>query len=78
MNQMTNDKLTIKSQYYNIHSLSISDDEVMMCIKPGEHGSTFGGNPLSCAVAKTALEVVEEENLAKNADHNQASFLHFG
>ena len=31
MNQMTNDKLTIKSQYYNIHSLSISDDEVMMC-----------------------------------------------
>ena len=45
----------------------LADDEVMMCIKPGEHGSTFGGNPLSCAVAKTALEVVEEENLAKNA-----------
>ena len=48
-------------------SAVLADDEVMMCIKPGEHGSTFGGNTLSCAVAKTALEVVEEENLAKNA-----------
>tara|TARA_B100000131_G_scaffold195954_1_gene188407 strand:- start:13 stop:1242 length:1230 start_codon:yes stop_codon:yes gene_type:complete len=48
-------------------SAVLADDEVMMCIKPGEHGSTFGGNPLSCAVAKTALKVVEEENLAKNA-----------
>ena len=48
-------------------SAVLADDEVMMCIKPGEHGSTFGGNPLSCAVAKTALEVVEEEKLAKNA-----------
>ena len=48
-------------------SAVLADDEVMMCIKPGEHGSTFGGNPLSCAVAKTALEVVEEESLAENA-----------
>ena len=48
-------------------SAVLADDEVMMCIKPGEHGSTFGGNPLSCAVAKSALEVVEEENLAENA-----------
>ncbi len=48
-------------------STVLADDEVMMCIKPGEHGSTFGGNPLSCAVAKTALEVVEEESLAENA-----------
>ena len=48
-------------------SAVLADDEIMMCIKPGEHGSTFGGNPLSCAVAKTALEVVEEENLAENA-----------
>ena len=39
----------------------------MMCIKPGEHGSTYGGNPLACAVAKTALEVVKEENMEKNA-----------
>ena len=48
-------------------SAVLADDDVMMCIKPGEHGSTFGGNPLSCAVAKAALEVVEEENLAENA-----------
>jgi ornithine--oxo-acid transaminase len=39
----------------------------MLCIQPGEHGSTFGGNPLSCAVAKAALEVVIDENLAENA-----------
>ena len=49
-------------------SAVLADDEVMMCIKPGEHGSTFGGNPLACAVAKTALEVVVEENLSKNAE----------
>ena len=39
----------------------------MMCIKPGEHGSTFGGNPLACVVAKAALEVVIEEKLSENA-----------
>ena len=39
----------------------------MMCIKPGEHGSTYGGNPLSCAVAKAALEIVKDESLEKNA-----------
>ena len=39
----------------------------MMCIRPGEHGSTYGGNPLSCAVAKAALEVIKEENLEDNA-----------
>ncbi len=39
----------------------------MLCIKPGEHGSTFGGNPLGSAVAKTALEVVRDEKLASNA-----------
>ena len=38
-----------------------------MCIKPGEHGSTYGGNPLSCAVAKAALEIVKDESLEKNA-----------
>ena len=38
-----------------------------MCIKPGEHGSTYGGNPLSCAVAKAALEIVKDENLEQNA-----------
>ena len=40
----------------------------MLCIQPGEHGSTFGGNPLACAVAKTALEVVIDENLSDNAN----------
>ena len=48
-------------------SAVLADDEVMLCIKPGEHGSTFGGNPLACMVAKAALEVVVEENLAENA-----------
>lgn len=48
-------------------SAVLADDEVMNCIKPGEHGSTFGGNPLSCAVAMTALQVVEDEGLAENA-----------
>ena len=48
-------------------SAVLANNEVMMCIKPGEHGSTFGGNPLACAVAKAALEVIIEENLAENA-----------
>ena len=48
-------------------SAVLADDDVMMCLKPGEHGSTFGGNPLACAVAKAALEVVMDENLANNA-----------
>ena len=48
-------------------SAVLADDEVMMCIKPGEHGSTYGGNPLACVVAKSALEVIHEENLVKNA-----------
>ncbi len=50
-------------------SAVLADDEVMLCIKSGEHGSTFGGNPLACAVAMAALTVVEEEKLAQNADH---------
>jgi ornithine--oxo-acid transaminase len=48
-------------------SAVLADDEVMMCIKPGEHGSTFGGNPMACVVAKAALEVIKEENLENNA-----------
>ena len=39
----------------------------MMCIKPGEHGSTYGGNPLANRVAIAALEVVKNENLAENS-----------
>ncbi len=50
-------------------SAVLADDEIMLTIGPGEHGSTFGGNPLACAVAMEALEVVKEENLAENAEH---------
>lgn len=49
-------------------SAVLADDEIMLCIKPGEHGSTFGGNPLSCKVAMAALEVVANEKLAENAE----------
>ena len=48
-------------------SAVLADDEIMLCIKPGEHGSTFGGNPLACTVARAALEVVVEEDLSSNA-----------
>lgn len=48
-------------------SAVLADDEVMLTLKPGEHGSTFGGNPLACAVAMAALQVVEDEQLADNA-----------
>jgi ornithine--oxo-acid transaminase len=48
-------------------SAVLADDEVMMCLKPGEHGSTFGGNPLACSVAHAALQVVLNERLADNA-----------
>lgn len=48
-------------------SAVLADDEVMLCIKPGEHGSTYGGNPLACRVAIAALEVVKDENLSENA-----------
>ena len=48
-------------------SAVLADNEVMMCIKPGEHGSTYGGNPLANRVASAALEVVKNENLAENS-----------
>ncbi|XP_061397521.1 ornithine aminotransferase, mitochondrial [Musca vetustissima] len=48
-------------------SAVLANDEVMLCIKPGEHGSTYGGNPLGCRVAMAALEVLQEEKLAANA-----------
>ena len=48
-------------------SAVLADDEIMMVIKPGQHGSTFGGNPIAAAVAIAALEVVDEENLIQNA-----------
>ncbi len=49
-------------------SAALADDEVMLTIQPGEHGSTYGGNPLACAVTMEALRVVEDENLADNAE----------
>ena len=48
-------------------SAILADDEVMLTIKPGEHGSTYGGNPLACKVAQAALEVVVDENLAQKS-----------
>jgi ornithine--oxo-acid transaminase len=49
-------------------SAVLADDEIMLTIKPGEHGSTFGGNPIACAVAREALQVVKDEGLAENAE----------
>ena len=48
-------------------SAILADDEIMLCIKPGEHGSTYGGNPLACQVAMAALKVVVDEKLADNS-----------
>jgi ornithine--oxo-acid transaminase len=49
-------------------SAVLADDDVMLCIKPGEHGSTYGGNPLGAKVAIAALDVVKEEKLAEKAE----------
>ncbi|GHA50616.1 ornithine--oxo-acid transaminase [Salinimicrobium marinum] len=49
-------------------SAVLADNEVMDVIQPGQHGSTFGGNPVACAVAMAALEVIRDENLAENAE----------
>lgn len=48
-------------------SAVLADDAIMLTIRPGEHGSTYGGNPLACAVAMKALEVLKEEKMADNA-----------
>ena len=50
-------------------SAVLADDEIMLSIKPGQHGSTYGGNPLACKVAIAALEVLVEERLAENAEY---------
>jgi ornithine--oxo-acid transaminase len=50
-------------------SAVLTSDEVMLNIKPGEHGSTYGGNPLGCAVAIASLKVLTEEKLAENAEN---------
>ncbi|KIR53995.1 ornithine-oxo-acid transaminase [Cryptococcus gattii Ru294] len=48
-------------------SCVLADKDIMLCIKPGEHGSTYGGNPLGCAVAMTALDVLVKEDLANRS-----------
>jgi ornithine--oxo-acid transaminase len=49
-------------------SAVLADDEIMLCIKPGQHGSTYGGNPLASRVAIAAMKVTEDEGLAENAE----------
>ena len=49
-------------------SCVLADDEIMMTIKPGEHGSTYGGNPIDCRVSMAALQVIKDEKLAENAE----------
>jgi ornithine--oxo-acid transaminase len=56
-------------------SAVLSNDEIVGVLKPGEHGSTFGGNPLACAVARTALKVLIEEGIVENACATGAHFL---
>lgn len=48
-------------------SAVLADDEIMLTIKPGEHGSTYGGNPLACKVSIAALQVLKDENMAENS-----------
>ena len=59
--------------YYPISAV-LSNSEVMSVLQPGEHGSTFGGNPLACAVARTALKVLIEERMVENAAETGAYF----
>ncbi len=55
-------------------SAVLADNEIMLTIKPGEHGSTYGGNPLACKVAITALQVLKDEQMAENATEQGAYF----
>lgn len=60
--------------YYPISAV-LSNSEVLSVLKPGEHGSTFGGNPLACAVARAALKVLVEEGMIENSAEQGAYFL---
>ena len=60
--------------FYPISAV-LSNNEVMDVLQPGEHGSTFGGNPLACAIARTAIRVLKEENMIGNADAMGNHFL---
>jgi ornithine--oxo-acid transaminase len=55
-------------------SAVLCNDEIMLTIKPGEHGSTYGGNPLACKVAMTALQVLKDENMCEKAAQNGTYF----
>ncbi|MEY2830600.1 MAG: ornithine--oxo-acid aminotransferase [Bacteroidota bacterium] len=55
-------------------SAVLCDNEIMLTIKPGEHGSTYGGNPLACAVSIAALDVLQNENMGDNAEKMGALF----
>ncbi|PIA41643.1 hypothetical protein AQUCO_02200227v1 [Aquilegia coerulea] len=57
-------------------SVVLADKDVMLCIQPGQHGSTFGGNPLASAVGIASLEVIREEGLAMRADQMGQEFRH--
>ena len=60
--------------FYPVSAI-LSNKEVMDVLQPGEHGSTFGGNPLACAIARTAVRVLEEEKMIENANKMGAYFL---
>ena len=49
-------------------SCVLADDEIMLTIKPGEHGSTYGGNPIAAKVSMAALQVIKDEKLEENAE----------
>ncbi|KAA0202112.1 hypothetical protein HAZT_HAZT003910 [Hyalella azteca] len=70
MSQVRPDLVTLgKALSGGVYPVSavVGDDEVMTTIRPGEHGSTYGGNPIACKVGIEALRVLEEEKLAENA-----------
>lgn len=66
---LTRQSSTVKALSGGVLPVSavLASDEVMMTLNPGEHGSTYGGNPLACKVAMAALQVLRDENLSANA-----------
>ncbi|MEY4987040.1 MAG: hypothetical protein RL567_819, partial [Bacteroidota bacterium] len=58
-------------------SAVLCSDEIMLTIKPGEHGSTFGGNPLACAVANVAIDILGDEDLVENAEKRGNQLMKF-
>ena len=58
-------------------SAVLCSDEIMLTIKPGEHGSTFGGNPLACAVANVAIDILADEDLIENAEKRGNQLMKF-